>query len=314
MNAIVERVLCCILFLLVVLGVIVMHISPDEEVDIIETQESTTCEEKETVIAPLPDYPLVESKESEIIGGYLNGGNGMPCEVNKVPEESEEETNEPETREEAKQETESTAPTSSPQGTTAPVVDRGCGGTDGNTVGEESSTSGETVEEQTETAEECGLVTESTEPVAESATETPTQEESTEAPAIPYYSVNGAVLDLDIQRYLYQRLAEKGIGWFMPYAIMIAYQESRFNPRAENANGQDKGLFQYRLKFYSGSDIFNPYEQIDIFTQQMANRANSGCSVNEMISRHMMSDYGTYNQTYVDQVLQHQVGLTLISN
>ena len=187
-------------------------------------------------------------------------------------------------------------------------------------------THAKTVAEQTETegagSTECVEEVESDECSGEMASSLLQQPESTEGcdeiPAIPYYSVTEGgfvyVLDLDIQRYLYQRLAEKGIGWFMPYAIMIAFQESHFNPRAENRNGLDKGLFQYRITYYPGGDIFNPYEQIDIFTQAMANRANIGCSVNEMISRHNTSDYGKYNQVYVNQVLQHQAGLTLISN
>lgn len=115
----------------------------------------------------------------------------------------------------------------------------------------------------------------------------------------------GVVLDQNIANYLYSKLCENNIGWFMPYAVCIAYQESRFNPNAQNKNGLDKGLFQYRITYWEGGDIFNPYHQIDIFVSQMANRAKLGLTVEEMISRHNMSDYGPYNQKYVDQVLQH---------
>lgn len=139
--------------------------------------------------------------------------------------------------------------------------------------------------------------------------------ENTTAPAsaTPVYSVNGAVLDESIQAFLYLELAKYGIEWFMPYAIMIAYQESQFNPTIINQqNGIDMGLFQFRVYYYPGQNIFDPYEQITIFCSLMANRANIGCSVNEMISRHNTSDYGSYNPQYVAEVMQHQGGLCRI--
>lgn len=154
-------------------------------------------------------------------------------------------------------------------------------------------------------------------PPVETEPETTTApEESTAAPeynGTPIYSVNGQVLDVNIQTHLYQQLSAHGIGWFMPYAILIAYQESRFNIYAENVNGLDKGLFQYRITYYPGANIFDPYEQINILSQQMANRANAGCDVLTMISRHNTSDYGAYNQQYVNEVMQHEPGLALIS-
>ena len=134
----------------------------------------------------------------------------------------------------------------------------------------------------------------------------------------PLYSVNGAVMPAELQEYLYNRLADCGIGWFMPYAVLIAYQESRFDIYAQNPNGLDKGLFQYRLPYWdeftaeagrSGSDIFDPYAQVDVFAFQMARRALQGFDVNSMISKHNMSDYGPFNQVYVDQVLQHMTVL-----
>lgn len=126
-------------------------------------------------------------------------------------------------------------------------------------------------------------------------------------PVYPLYAVNGAVLDEPIQTYLYQRLCEAGIGWFFPYAVMIAYQESRFDIYAVNPrNGLDTGLFQYRSTYWNYGDIFSPYDQINVFTIQMAQRANVGCTISDMISRHKQSDWGPYDQEYVNQVLQHQ--------
>lgn len=132
------------------------------------------------------------------------------------------------------------------------------------------------------------------------ATTSPSQTETT---SIPIYSTNGAVLDENIQVFLYQQLCARGIGYFMPYALGIAYQESRFNPYAQNPNGLDKGLFQFRISYYPGNNIFDPYEQSIIFCNLMANRLNNGCSIEVAISRHMMSDYGGYNASYVNLIL-----------
>lgn len=132
-----------------------------------------------------------------------------------------------------------------------------------------------------------------------------TEETAAGSPAgPPLYSVNGAVMPEEIQVHLYNALAAGGIGWFMPYAVMIAYQESRFNTAAENRNGLDKGLFQYRVTYWSYGDIYSPYDQINVFVQQMVNRAAAGCTVSDMISRHKQSDWGTYDQVYVEQVMQ----------
>ena len=129
----------------------------------------------------------------------------------------------------------------------------------------------------------------------------------------PLYAVNGAVLDPGIQEYLYTRLAESGIPWFMPYAVLIAYGESRFDIYAVNqTNHEDMGLFQFKSRYWGAGDIFNPYTQIDVFVGLMANRANIGCTVSDMISRHNVSDYGSYNQEYVDYIMSEAGNLLQI--
>lgn len=128
----------------------------------------------------------------------------------------------------------------------------------------------------------------------------------------PLFSVNGAVLDIGVQEYLYQRLCEANIGWFYHYAILIAYQESRFDPLAVNPNGKDFGLFQFRLQYHPDLDWSNPYAQVDRFVLMMANRANNGKTAAEMISAHNQSDYGPYCQSYVDAVMQHSDTLVQI--
>lgn len=127
--------------------------------------------------------------------------------------------------------------------------------------------------------------------------------------ATPVYIVDGERLDHGVAEYLYRRLCESNIGWFYQYALLVAYQESSFNPLAINPNGRDFGLFQYRIEYYPELDWSNPYAQVDFFVSQMTTRASSGCDVYTMISRHNMSDYGPYNQVYVDQVMGHQIDL-----
>lgn len=148
----------------------------------------------------------------------------------------------------------------------------------------------------------------------------PVAAETAAAAEVKIYAVNGAVLAEDLQAYLYRRFCEAGIGWFYEYALLIAYQESRFNIYALNQkNLMDSGLFQFRSIYWAEycsmaglpcGDIFDPYLQIDVFTFCMARRLNQfGCSIPDAISRHKQSDYGQYDQEYVNQVMQHQGGL-----
>jgi len=97
-----------------------------------------------------------------------------------------------------------------------------------------------------------------------------------------------------------------GIGWWYPYACAQIEQESHWDPWAENSNGQDKGLLQFRLCYWTEpEDIFDVNAQIRKYTQQVAARINAGLSVEEIISRHITSDYVTeINWEYVNAVLQ----------
>lgn len=161
-------------------------------------------------------------------------------------------------------------------------------------------------------------------------TGTPVAAETTAAAEVPapaeqvkIYAVNGAVLAEDLQAYLYRRFCEAGIGWFYEYALLIAYQESRFNIYAVNQkNMMDSGLFQFRSIYWAEycsmaglpcGDIFDPYLQIDVFTFCMARRLNQfGCSIPDAISRHNQSDWGPYCQSYVDVVMQWESVLVQI--
>ena len=163
---------------------------------------------------------------------------------------------------------------------------------------------GQEAQEETESVED------------ETKTQTTTEVEvSTNSEDAPIYSVNGEVLNPDLQGYLYQRLSEQGCEFFFRYAILICYQESHFNCTAVNpVNHEDMGLFQFKSRYWDWSrgDIFDPYVQIDVFVENMANRANMGLDVYEMISRHNVSDFGSYNSEYVREVMQHEGNLRTI--
>ena len=131
----------------------------------------------------------------------------------------------------------------------------------------------------------------------------------------PIYKVDGDVLDHDLQRFMYEELNSQGIGWWMEYAILTAYQESGFNIY-DITNGVDMGLLQYRITYweeraerygYPDADIFNPYVQIYIYVRQTAERIRKGFSVEEVISKHKQSDWGPYDQEYVNQVMGHEL-------
>lgn len=144
---------------------------------------------------------------------------------------------------------------------------------------------------------------------------------ATEAELTPLYRCDGLVMDEDLQRFLYECLKEHGIERLFPYSIAQACQESEFDT-TNVTGGLDCGLFQYRKTFweetsakwgYPGADIFNPYIQIDIYVHQMARRLNEyGCSIEEAISRHYTSDWGTYNAKYVGDVMSRYVTLERI--
>ena len=140
----------------------------------------------------------------------------------------------------------------------------------------------------------------------EAEAERPTEAAAVYTPTAPLYLVEGEQLDPGVAEYLYQRLCEANIGWFYEYALCLAYQESSFNPLAENVNGKDKGLYQFRVEFHPGLAWQNPYAQTDLFVSMMAARAAAGCDVYSMISRHNTSDYcPEINPVYLTQVLSH---------
>lgn len=121
----------------------------------------------------------------------------------------------------------------------------------------------------------------------------------------PFYRIAGEEIDEGIQVKLYQHLQEAGIAYWYEGALAQMYQESRCNQYAENRNGLDKGLFQYRSTFWdwSSGDIFDVDAQMRRYAAEMSTRFNMGLSMDEAISRHNTSDHvAAVNWEYVADV------------
>lgn len=130
---------------------------------------------------------------------------------------------------------------------------------------------------------------------------------------VALYSVNGATLSPYLQEYLYGQLARYGAEWFFPVALCQIYQESRYLTNAQNPNGQDKGLCQFREAFWeyhaklSGLyeyDIWNPIDQLWVYSWLMAeNLRKSGGDIGMALSRYYLGE-AQYSETYVQAVMQ----------
>ena len=124
---------------------------------------------------------------------------------------------------------------------------------------------------------------------------------------IPLYRINGDMIDADIQRKLYKYLSDAGIEYWYTGSLVQMYQESRGQQYAENPNGLDKGLYQYRITYWNWNDgdIFDVDAQLQRYAKEMASRFNAGLSVDEAISRHKTSDHVTVlDWEYIQQVKQ----------
>ena len=130
-------------------------------------------------------------------------------------------------------------------------------------------------------------------------------------PEIPIYHFNVGPnehqIEPDLQRLLYHYLEEAGIEYWYEGALAQMYQESHGIWWAENPNGLDKGIYQYRITYWNWNDgdIFDVDAQMRRYASEMSARFNSGLSANEAISRHKTSDYvTTIDWTYVGHVKQ----------
>lgn len=123
----------------------------------------------------------------------------------------------------------------------------------------------------------------------------------------PLYRIAGQEIDASIQELLYQHLQANGIEYWYEGALCQMFQESHGQVYAENPNGLDKGLYQFRISYWDWStgDIFDVDAQLSRYASEMAARFNAGLSVDEAISRHKTSDYCTaVDWLYVEHVRQ----------
>lgn len=140
-------------------------------------------------------------------------------------------------------------------------------------------------------------------------------EETSEIP-IYHFNVgpNEHQIEPDLQRLLYHYLEEAGIEYWYEGALAQMYQESHGIWWAENPNGLDKGLLQYRTTYWPataaaygepGADIFDWRAQVRVYARQTAARISAGLSVDEIISRHKTSDEcPALDHAYIQQVRQ----------
>ena len=126
-----------------------------------------------------------------------------------------------------------------------------------------------------------------------------------EEPEIPVYLVNGRELDPELYEYLRVTMSSMGLEWYFPYALCQIFQESSFDPYAEASNGQDKGLLQYRLKYWNeeDGDIYDPYAQIRVYCRTMHDKVREGLGICQIISDHYTGGVG-YDADYVNNVVR----------
>ena len=134
--------------------------------------------------------------------------------------------------------------------------------------------------------------------------ETTERESAAAAPQI--YLIAGDLIPEEIQRTLYEVLQAEGIEYWFTGALAQVYQESHCLQYAENKNGLDKGIYQYRITYWTEPEsIFDMDAQMRKYAAEMAARFNAGLTVDQAISRHKTSDYCTeVDWLYVQHVKQ----------
>ena len=134
-----------------------------------------------------------------------------------------------------------------------------------------------------------------------------TTEASVEADLPVLYRIAGEEIQEELQIKLYRYLSNAGIDYWYTGALAQMFQESHCHQYAENPNGLDKGIYQYRITYWNWNDgdIFDVDAQLQRYASEMSARFNAGLSVDEAISRHKTSDYCTaVDWTYVGHVKQ----------
>ena len=171
----------------------------------------------------------------------------------------------------------------------------------------------ETTEQSTEVP---FMILDLEETVPETETETEvTMEEPTEAePYYPVYSVNGSVLNEELQRYVYTLFQQFGVEEDkFPLWLAQIYQESRYNHR-DISYGKFYGYCQLSVDYWdewvreSGcwtSDLYNdPYANLYVGTWLMLGKYKQYGDWNTAIKMYYNSGIEESNQKYLNDVSQ----------
>ena len=107
------------------------------------------------------------------------------------------------------------------------------------------------------------------------------------------------------QAYLYQKLSERGFGWWYTYACAQAMQESGFNPLADN--GVDYGLFSFRLRYWDSSygSVYDYKANINAYVDRISKYligVTTDKDIYMALSQHYLPD-GQLHMNYVNAVL-----------
>lgn len=108
------------------------------------------------------------------------------------------------------------------------------------------------------------------------------------------------------QKYLYESLCAKGLGWWYKYACAQAMQESGFNPL--NNSSTDHGLFSFRERYwnYAYGDIYDYHANINAYIDRiypyLANvSSDDAAGIDLALSQHYNPGYGIIME-YVNAV------------
>lgn len=152
-------------------------------------------------------------------------------------------------------------------------------------------------------------------------TEAPKVEVQTRPPAEGFrvYTIHGQTPPIEWQRHLYNKLAERGYSWYMPYAVCQIWQESCWNQYS--TNGIDSGLTQQKEAYWEarsahwgvpGASIWDVYAQLHVYACMMCHYLDVyGGNVEMALSLYF---YGTgdYAPEYVGYVMSHMDALEVV--
>lgn len=137
------------------------------------------------------------------------------------------------------------------------------------------------------------------------------------SPTIPHYSVNGSVLDLGLQDYIYTTLSSDGCEWMYTLVLCQAYQESRYNQESRNYHEDgtvDVGIMQIKSKYHQylsnkygvpGCDLYNDsYLNIYVGVNLLKDYWFQCWDINSALSAYNTGSVNQYNPAYVNQVRQ----------